>query len=149
MPKPRILPPVYLLIAVLAMSALHAFLPVRQLIQWPWRWAGVGLIVFALVPGVSAVRGFILRKTTLKPGGVSSQLITDGPYRFTRNPMYLGMTLLLAGTAVLLGSLGPWLIVPLFVYVINHNIIPIEEAMLVEAFGEEYRQYRARVRRWF
>jgi protein-S-isoprenylcysteine O-methyltransferase Ste14 len=104
--------------------------------------------VAGLVPGLSAVRSFFRHKTTLIPGGVSSHLVTEGVYRFTRNPMYVGMTVVLAGAAMLFGSLTPWLLVPLFVLAIDRDVIPFEEAVLVAAFGEEYRHYQSRVRRW-
>jgi protein-S-isoprenylcysteine O-methyltransferase Ste14 len=142
------MPPVYLLLGILAMIALHFLWPVRQVLEGPWRWAGVVPIALALGLGISAIRLFSRRKTTIKPGEVSTSLVTDGPFRFSRNPIYVGMTLILIGTALALGSVTPWLAVPVFVAVISWNIIPVEEGMLQEAFGDEYSQYRATVRRW-
>jgi protein-S-isoprenylcysteine O-methyltransferase Ste14 len=145
---PRVFPPVYLLAAILGMIALHKLLPGTTLIQSPWRWLGLLPIVAALILAGSAVRLFSKFKTTIKPGDTSSHMLTDGPYRFTRNPIYLGMVILLAGIAVMLGSLTPWVVVPVFTWLINRNVIPVEEAMLAATFGSEYQQYRARVRRW-
>ncbi|HSV12639.1 MAG TPA: isoprenylcysteine carboxylmethyltransferase family protein [Tepidisphaeraceae bacterium] len=144
----RVVPPVYLLAAVILMLLLHRFAPVRQLIQWPWRWIGVAVIVGGLAFGFSAVALFRRHRTPLRPGQASSSLVDSGPFRVTRNPIYVGMTIALAGVAVLLGSLTPWAVVPLFVLVINRNVIPLEERMLLGAFGEEYTRYQARVRRW-
>lgn len=148
MKRPRILPPVYLLAAILLMLGLHYWLPVRQLISWPWRWVGAALCGAGLFLGIWSVMSFVRHKTTIKPGDVSSHLLTEGPFRFSRNPIYLGMVLILAGTALLLGSVTPWAMIPLFIWMIGRNIIPVEEAMLTEAFGDSYRQYQSRVRRW-
>ncbi|MGD9720814.1 MAG: methyltransferase [Pirellulales bacterium] len=148
MKRPRIMPPVYLLIAIVAMLALHFAWPGRQIVAGPWRWAGAVLIVaaVALVLWVAAI--FRRHATTIKPGDTSSYLVTAGPFRFTRNPIYLGMTVLLAGVAIALGSATPWLVVPIFVVIISVKIIPVEEAILAEAFGPDYANYRAHVRRW-
>ena len=146
--RPKVIPPVYLLAAALAMLALNRWLPVRQLIAGPWRWAGLVPALAGLAIGGSAVRVFVRRKTTIRPGNTSSSLAIEGPFRFTRNPMYLGMTLLLTGLAIGLGTLSPWLLVPLFVLAIATDVIPAEEAMLADTFGEDYRGYQVRVRRW-
>jgi protein-S-isoprenylcysteine O-methyltransferase Ste14 len=144
----RIVPPVYLLAAVIVMLLLHRFVPVRQLIGWPWRWIGVAVIVGGLAFGFSAVALFRRHRTTLRPGQASTALVDAGPFRVTRNPMYVGMTIALMGVALLLGSLTPWAVVPLFGIVIDRNVIPLEERMLVGVFGDEYARYQARVRRW-
>jgi protein-S-isoprenylcysteine O-methyltransferase Ste14 len=145
---PRVFPPVYLLVAIISMVALHKLLPYAALIASPWRWLGLLPFVAAVALAGTAVRLFAKHKTTIKPGETSSFLLTEGPYRFTRNPIYLGTVLLLIGVATMLGSLTPWLVVPVFAWLINRNIIPVEEAMLAAAFGADYEQYRARVRRW-
>ena len=74
--------------------------------------------------------------------------MTDGPYRLTRNPIYVGMVLVLAGVALLLGGIAEWFVLPVFIWLIARNVIPVEESMLEERFGQEYQEYRARVRRW-
>jgi protein-S-isoprenylcysteine O-methyltransferase Ste14 len=79
---------------------------------------------------------------------VSSALVVDGPFRFTRNPVYLGMVLFLFGVGVLLGSLTPFLVIPLFALVIDRRFVRVEEAMLTKAFGPSYSAYQSRVRRW-
>ena len=144
----RVMPPVYLLLAIVAMIALHFLLPGAILLESPWRWIGVGILLAGLALGFSAVRLFSKYHTTIKPGEQSSHLMTDGPYRITRNPIYVGMTLLLAGVATMLGSATPWLVLPAFVWVIARNVIPVEEAMMSQAFAAQYDAYRSRVRRW-
>jgi protein-S-isoprenylcysteine O-methyltransferase Ste14 len=148
MNRPRVIPPVYLLVANVLLVATHFLLPLRQLMLGPSRL--FGLIPFAAGVALMSwtIAKFRLTRTTIWPGEVSSRLMTDGPFRLSRNPIYIGMVLILAGQAVVLGSLGPWMILPLFVWMIRRNIIPVEEAMLCGTFGEAYRQYQGRVRRW-
>jgi protein-S-isoprenylcysteine O-methyltransferase Ste14 len=76
------------------------------------------------------------------------RLVTDGPFRFTRNPGYLGLAMLYAGIALLRNSLWAILLLPVVVYVIQREVIGREERYLERTFGEEYLAYKARVRRW-
>jgi protein-S-isoprenylcysteine O-methyltransferase Ste14 len=87
-------------------------------------------------------------RTTTVPGRASSVLVTWGPYRFTRNPMYVGLTLAYLGEAGILHQAWPVILLPLTVAYVNWVVIPVEEAKLKEVFGDEYERYRARVRRW-
>ena len=98
-------------------------------------------------PGACAML-FRRRGTAIKPFQESSALVTDGVYRFTRNPMYLGMVIGLTGVACMLGTVTPLLVIPIFIWVIRTRFIRVEEGMLAERFGDEYVQYQARVRRW-
>ena len=76
------------------------------------------------------------------------RLVTDGPFRFTRNPGYLGLAMLYAGIALLRNSLWAILLLPVVVYVIQREVIGREERYLERTFGEEYLAYKTRVRRW-
>jgi protein-S-isoprenylcysteine O-methyltransferase Ste14 len=76
------------------------------------------------------------------------RLVTDGPFRFTRNPEYLGLAMLYAGIALLRNSLWAILLLPVVVYVIQREVIGREERYLERTFGEEYLAYKAQVRRW-
>jgi protein-S-isoprenylcysteine O-methyltransferase Ste14 len=78
----------------------------------------------------------------------STALVTGGIYRWTRNPMYLGMMSGLIGLAVLLGTLSAFLPIPLFVWQIRRKFVLPEEAFLEGIFGGRYLEYKARVRRW-
>jgi len=99
--------------------------------------AGWGLAIFRSV------------RTTTVPGEASKKLVTWGPYRFTRNPMYVGLSLAYLGEAGLLKQIYPVLLLPLVIAYVNWTVIPVEEARLKEVFGGEYERYRSRVRRWF
>ncbi len=110
-----------------------------------------GAVLFA-VGAVIAGWGLVLfgkAKTTTVPGKLSGKLVTWGPYRFTRNPMYVGLVLAYLGEAGLLKQIWPVVLLPFTVAYINWTVIPVEEAKLEEAFPNEYKQYRLQVRRWF
>jgi protein-S-isoprenylcysteine O-methyltransferase Ste14 len=76
------------------------------------------------------------------------RLTTDGPFRYSRNPAYLGLAMIYAGIAALRNSLWAILLLPLVLLVIQREVIGREERYLERTFGEEYRDYKARVRRW-
>lgn len=147
--KRKIVPPVWLLATLLASAVLHHWLPLRQLVPAPWSYAGALLIVLGLVLTGPAIAAFRRARTPIVPFERSTALVTSGPFRFTRNPMYSGMVLLLLGVATLLGSLGAYLPIPLFIAIIQKNFIEGEERFLTGIFGEQYLAYRQRVRRWF
>ena len=110
-----------------------------------------GAVLFA-AGAVIAGWGLVLfgkAKTTTVPGKLSGKLVTRGPYRFTRNPMYVGLVLAYLGEAGLLKQIWPVVLLPFTVAYINWIVIPVEEAKLEEAFPNEYKQYRLQVRRWF
>ena len=86
--------------------------------------------------------------TTRVPGKVSSTMVTWGPYRFSRNPMYVGLSLAYLGEAGLLHQLWPALLLPLTLAYLQWFIIPLEESKLRDAFGPAFDSYRATVRRW-
>ena len=146
--NPLDLPPVYLVLSMAAMGMLHFGFPIAQPIAEPYRYAGAVLIGLATALGFWAVGLFRRARTGVVPFSEATTLVTRGPYRFTRNPMYLAMAGILVGTAIWLGSLTPWLVLPAFMRIIAERFIAREEAMLEGVFGEPYRQYKAAVRRW-
>jgi protein-S-isoprenylcysteine O-methyltransferase Ste14 len=91
---------------------------------------------------------FALRRTTIVPHATPSTLIVAGPYRITRNPMYLGLTLLYVGASLTLGLAWLLLVLPLPLWVLQTRTIPMEEANMRRLFGEEYERYTQRVGRW-
>lgn len=110
--------------------------------------AGAMLLITGAI--VAATGWLIFRRvrTTTVPGRASSRLVTWGPYRFSRNPMYVGLFIAYLGEAGLLRQVWPMLLLPFTVAYINWIVVPVEEVRLREVFGEEYDKYRARVRRW-
>lgn len=121
---------------------------------WPFHLAAhteiAGAILFAagaVVAGVSLTI-FHRQRTTTVPGQRSAALVTWGPYRWTRNPMYVGLTLAYLGEAGLLRHVWPVILLPLTIAYLNWIVIPVEEARLTEVFGTDYTAYSSRVRRW-
>lgn len=144
----KVLPPTYLLISILAMVALHFLFPVATLIPLPWNLLGLIPLALGLALNFSADKAFQRAKTIVKPFEESTVLITDGVFRLSRNPMYLGFAFVLVGVALILGSLMPWLIIPLFVSLMDVVFIRVEERMLAARFGQVWLEYKTRVRRW-
>ncbi len=133
---------------MLAMVALHAFLPGPRLVVSPWRWAGAGLMLVGLALILHCAGLFRRAGTPLRPFEPSTALVTTGPYRVTRNPIYLAMVVALVGLGALLGSLVPLAVIPVFIVLIDRGFIQHEETMMAATFGDAYAAYRARVRRW-
>jgi protein-S-isoprenylcysteine O-methyltransferase Ste14 len=131
-----------------AMAVLHFGLPIAQPVVAPYRYGGAVLIGLAVALGFWALFLFRRARTGVVPFSDATTLVIAGPYRYTRNPMYVAMVGVLFGTAIWLGSLTPWLVVPAFIAIINERFIVPEEAMLERTFGEPYRLYKAAVRRW-
>ncbi|MBU6489629.1 MAG: isoprenylcysteine carboxylmethyltransferase family protein [Burkholderiales bacterium] len=149
--KPSIPPPIVTLAAAALMWALHRWAPLfTHLIAPPWNRFGSLPAVVGLAIAVAAIVRFRQARTTTNPMDPSkaSRLVTDGVFRISRNPMYLGLVLLLIGWAVWLGSASPWLVPPLFVTVITVVQIIPEERALGQRFGDQYRSYQQRVARW-
>ena len=144
----RIYPPVYFLAAAAVMAALHFYFPLAQWLQPPLSYAGYGLFALGVVIVIATKRRFDAADTTIKPFEESTALLTDGLYRFSRNPIYVCMVLGLIGVFIAFGSLSPVIVIPVFFWIIHSRIIPIEERMLEDTFGEEYRAYKSSVRRW-
>jgi protein-S-isoprenylcysteine O-methyltransferase Ste14 len=91
---------------------------------------------------------FVTHRTTIVPHGQARSLVTAGPYRLSRNPMYVGLMTLYFTMALVMNTLWPVLLLALPVWVLDRKIIPFEEANLARLFGEDYRAYQRRVRRW-
>jgi len=149
MDKPkRILPPVYFLAALVPMAGLHFFSPIAQILKPPHFYSGGFLIVGGVVVIIWAARLFERAGTTIKPFEESSMLVVGGPYRYSRNPMYLGMVFVLTGVGIVLGTLSPFAVIPVFIWLIQRRFIQPEEEMLETTLGPAYVEYKRRVRRW-
>ena len=144
----KVQPPVYFFLALLLMTALHLLLPLNALISFPWNLAGLVPVGIGASLNILADRSFKFHITTVKSFQKSSVLVRDSVFKYSRNPMYLGMILILVGIAIVMGSVTPWIIVPLFVVLIDRIFIQPEELMLEETFGSAFQAYRKRVRRW-
>ncbi len=150
MASPRI-PPVALTLIVAALMWLAAWLvPAFAHVLPASRVVAVGLAVLAVVVGAAGVISFRRAATTVNPlrPETASSLVVTGIYRFTRNPMYLGLLVLLLGWAVFLSNAIAFVWLPAFVLFMNRFQIAAEESALASLFGAEFTRYRMNVRRW-
>jgi protein-S-isoprenylcysteine O-methyltransferase Ste14 len=116
--------------------------------RWPLVIGGTLFLAAGLVVIAWGLLTFFRARTAVMPHHSASRLVTHGPYRFTRNPMYLGMTLLHLGLALRANMGWPLLLLPLVLYTLYRLVISREERYLTSAFGAAYEDYRRRVRRW-
>jgi protein-S-isoprenylcysteine O-methyltransferase Ste14 len=113
-----------------------------------WVVPGLGLIAVGLVLGLAAVITIRRAGSTIRYDRPATALVVRGPYRWTRNPMYLGLALVSAGIAVTANAVWPLLSLPMVLTLVRRRVIEREEQSLQETFGREYRRYCDRVPRW-
>lgn len=147
-PDLRVKPVVVLLGMVLASAILSLLAPMPVSRKKGLRLAGIPMLAAGLGLGFSAIRQMRRAGTNVNPNLPVTALVRSGPYRFTRNPIYLGMALLLAGLGLLANSL--WFLPFLggLVLVLQTQVIHFEEDYLENKFGDEYRAFKQQVRRW-
>ncbi len=109
---------------------------------------GAALIVISIILVVIAIRAFIRAKTNIDVRKPTTSIVSTGPYRFTRNPIYLSMTLFTIGIAIWMNTL--WIFITLIPVLleIQFGVIAREEAYLTKKFGKEYLHYKSKMRRW-
>ncbi len=145
------IPPVPLtVLAAVAMWVVARLLPNPSFVLRHGTTVAVAIVAVGLAVCLLGVLPFRRAGTTVNPMRPerASALVTDGIYRLSRNPMYLGMLLVLVGWGAHLASVAALLVVPSFVLYLNRFQIVPEERALAAAFGEEYAAYARRVRRW-
>ena len=146
----KIEPPVLLLIHIIAVILLRWLVPLPSLSAFPRivEWLGYALVILGIGLAGSAVIRFRQAHTTTFPHGSVSTIVTHGPYRFTRNPIYLGLVCMLIGFSFAFRTYWGLILSPLFIVLMNTLVIRHEEAYLEKKFGEVYSNYKSRTRRW-
>ncbi len=143
------LPPVLFLLPLIVGLIAHWIYPMYLTQETLLQIAiGSALGLSAVLIAVWAERIMHRAGTNVNPYKPTTQIVTEGPYRFTRNPMYLSMTIFYLGLSLIFNSLWPLLLLPLVLVVITYGVIKREERYLEMKFGAVYSQYKARVRRW-
>ena len=144
-----IAPPPLIYLSSLAVGfALEALLPSASIsgaVRWP---LGVALVLAGFALARAFVAAFHRADTPVDPRRPTTVIVTTGPYRLTRNPAYLGLTLLYAGIAVLSGALWPFATLLPALVLMDRAVIAREERYLERKFGAEYEGYKRQVRRW-
>lgn len=144
----KVNPPAIYRAVILLMMLVYLLLPLTRVVPFPLNFTGFILFVLGAAMAVSSKRRFRRMGTAMAPSCTPNVLHVDGAFRYTRNPMYLGIAVGLLGLAVVLGSWINFLFPVLFASIMNVVYIPQEERILEERFGEAYTAYRGRVRRW-
>ncbi len=147
---PIIRPPAYLALCIVAMFAL-ALVDSGTMIPATYqglRWIGVVPVLIGFAIAANGVKQFRRAGTNLVPLTESSALVTGGIFRWSRNPMYLGFVLGLAGIATMFNSWFGSAVLAVFYLVMRYRFIWFEEVLMAQTFGSEYLDYKRQVRRW-
>jgi len=142
------IPPVWLVGGLGLVAGLWRWWPVADFGSGRLRLLGGALVVAGVVLIFASAFWFWRKHTSIEPGDTPRVLIRQGPYRLSRNPIYLGMVIILSGAVLASGSLSAVLIVPGFIVLISRRFIRSEEVMLRATFGAEAERYLAATRRW-
>lgn len=150
MPKPIMPPPVQALIAGALIWLLAEFIPGLTIAFSGHKVIAYALISIGLCLDLASAAAFVKSKTTINPMAPerSNALVISGFYKFSRNPMYLGLVLILLGWALWLGKAAGFIPVAMFIFTITQFQIKPEEDALEAIFRDQYRDYKRRVRRW-
>lgn len=145
-PAVGMLPPMRLAMFMVAGLALDFLIPLG--LGRAWGWLGLILICCTLGFGKWAIETFKAAGTNVPPNMPALKIVHDGPFKYTRNPMYLSMVVLYAGVAMVADAPLMLLLTIGFWFVLDRQVIAAEEEYLTEKFGEDYTDYQFRVRRW-
>jgi protein-S-isoprenylcysteine O-methyltransferase Ste14 len=143
-----ILPPLLYAAAFVIGLLLHLVFPVHILPTTLARGLGVVCVLVSLPLALATFRVLSRAHTPVDPMKPTTALVTEGPFRYSRNPIYVALTLLYLGVAFLVNALWILLLVVPVLLVIRYGVIAREEAYLTRKFGDAYRQYTTQVRRW-
>ncbi|RPH04081.1 MAG: isoprenylcysteine carboxylmethyltransferase family protein [bacterium TMED144] len=146
--KKRIPPPIITMLCVLVIFLSKSIFP-SFVFSYKLE-IGIVVSIAGLLLLAVSVKSFINNNTTINPLNLkkSTYLVTNGLFRFSRNPMYLGMLLFLVGTSIILNIIGGLIISILFIFYMNFFQIIPEEKALENLFGKDYRNYKKNIRRW-
>ena len=144
----KISPPTLMLACLLGMMTVHWLFPILWISSWGLLFVGIVFITLGLVIAFGAEKQFRQSGTAVDHLGSASRLVTDRWFKYSRNPMYFSFVLMLMGVWLLLGSLSPLAFILAFILLTEQLYILPEEKRLVASFGNDYRSYLRRARRW-
>lgn len=147
-PNTKIPPPLLALIHIIFAYVLSWLIPLPLTVPPVFQMVGFMLVIVGFLLGVAALIAFRRAGTTLQPRGRVAHLVTSGIYGFTRNPVYLGFLLIVIGISLDSGSFWGILLAPVLIILFNQLVIRPEEDYLAFRFGEQFSQYKEKVRRW-
>ena len=144
----KIYPPLMVLAGIITQLLIGYIAPVEPTLSETWQYIGIALMVLGFATILLAARSFRKHETTIIPDGQPSTLMVGGLFAYSRNPIYLAMAVLLIGSGLAIGQIWALIVVPLFVLLVQQIWIVKEEENLETEFGQIYRNYKMRVRRW-
>lgn len=147
-PQVIVFPPAIYAGTLIAGLVIHFLFPIYLLPQRTAAFSGAAAILLAALIAISAISAMRRAKTAVNPGLPTTAIVSGGIFSLSRNPIYVSLTLLYLGVALLFNALVPVLLLPPLLCVVQTGIIKREESYLERKFGEEYPRYKARVRCW-
>lgn len=144
----KIIPPFLFLICIVIMVVIRNVIVIQEIIPKPFNFIGIALIVVGIIMTIVVRKRFEKIDTEIHTFKIPRKLVTNGLFKISRNPIYLGFGISLFGAWVLLGTVLPIIGCVLFIIISNSYYIPFEERRMESVFGNEYRKYKAKVRRW-
>ncbi|MGB2564605.1 MAG: methyltransferase family protein [Parvibaculales bacterium] len=144
----KIYPPLMVLAGIITQLLIGYIAPVEPLLSATWQYIGIALMVLGFATILLTARSFRKHETTIIPDGQPSTLMEGGLFAYSRNPIYVAMAVLLVGSGLAIGHIWALIVVPLFVLLVQQIWIVKEEENLEAEFGQIYRNYKIKVRRW-
>ena len=145
---PRIPPPVFFLVGIVVMVLLNSYFPIGRWLHYPWRYLGIIFLVLGFSLGLGSGLYFRRLGTNPRPGTKATRIVTTGPFKYTRNPMYLGLIVTLTGTSILLGNISPLFVIPVVFLILHTQFVLREEKWMEDWFGQSYLDYKRNTPRW-
>lgn len=149
----KVLPPLWFCLFLGVALVLHEYYPATRVFDISSNMsviAGVVIFTIGFALSMRASNLFAIEKTEILPTSPSNKaLVVRGPYRYSRNPMYLGLVLELLGIALYVGTLPMFVATAGMIAIVSMVFVPYEEEKLQRVFGQKYSNYKASVRRWF
>ncbi len=144
----RILPPTLFLIFIVCMLIFHFTLPIKHINIFPYNLAGIILIILGIILSFAGSNKFKKEDTNIDTFKDPDKLLTDGIFKYSLHPMYLGFAIALLGITIILSSISPFILFISFVLITDQWYIRFEEKRLIKKFGNNYVEYKSIVRRW-
>lgn len=140
--------PKYLNIFFVLPFLFHLILPIIRIINEPFKFVGIAPFLLGIILNIWSLRVLMENTTTIDFNGITTNLVTTGPFNFSRNPIYLSGVIILLGIAIFLGSLITFVFPVVLLLIMDKFYIPFEERKLEGIFGDEYLKYKQKVRKW-
>ncbi|UXP31742.1 isoprenylcysteine carboxylmethyltransferase family protein [Reichenbachiella agarivorans] len=144
----KIIPPILFFFCIIIMVATRILFVVKEIIPTPYNYSGILLIALGIMITITVRKRFEKIDTEIHTFKKPRKLVTTGLFKMSRNPIYLGFAISLIGVWILLGTVLPIIGCLIFIIITNFHYIPFEEQLMEKTFGDEFKEYKSKVRRW-